>query len=116
MKFAVLKLAGLIFSASLLLSCSESSKLQPLASYGPNPVLPEPSAGPLPTIHIAKAIGWPVGTSPVPAAGLAVQGQISTSMGRTRQRMGHQPHDGANSCATDDFAAVAERGFGHGRP
>ena len=73
MKFTVLRLAGLIFSASLLLSCSESSKLQPLASYGPNPVLPEPSAGPLPTIHIAKAIGWPVGTSPVPAAGLAVK-------------------------------------------
>ena len=40
--------------------------------YGPNPTLPEPAKGLLPTINVAKAIGWPAGVQPQPASGLAV--------------------------------------------
>ncbi len=40
--------------------------------YGPNPTLPEPQKGLLPTINVAKAIGWPAGGKPQAAAGLAV--------------------------------------------
>jgi glucose/arabinose dehydrogenase len=40
--------------------------------YGPNPTLPPPNPTRLPTVKIAPADPWPVGTSPTPAAGLAV--------------------------------------------
>ena len=41
--------------------------------YGPNPRLPAPEKSLIPTVHIAKAIGWPAGVKPTPAAGLQVQ-------------------------------------------
>jgi glucose/arabinose dehydrogenase len=40
--------------------------------FGPNPVLPEPSAALIPTVNIAPALGWQAGGKPVAAAGLAV--------------------------------------------
>ncbi|MDH0866104.1 sorbosone dehydrogenase family protein [Mitsuaria sp. GD03876] len=40
--------------------------------YGPNPALPEPQKGLLPTINVAKAVGWPAGAKPQAATGLAV--------------------------------------------
>ena len=62
----------MLFRSSLLVGCDESSKLPPLGSFGPKPTLPEPISGPLPTIKIAKATGWPAGALPVPAPGLSV--------------------------------------------
>jgi glucose/arabinose dehydrogenase len=40
--------------------------------YGPNPMLPEPTSSVIPTVNIASAKGWPLGSAPSPAAGLAV--------------------------------------------
>ncbi|UXH80878.1 PQQ-dependent sugar dehydrogenase [Roseateles amylovorans] len=40
--------------------------------FGPNPALPEPAKALVPTINVAKAIGWPTGVQPQPAAGLSV--------------------------------------------
>ncbi len=42
------------------------------------------------------------------------QRKIFASLGCTRQFVGHQPYDGANSRAFDDFAAYAQCGFGDG--
>ena len=49
------------------------SSTQPTAqTIGPNPQLPKPNKRIIPTVHIAPAKGWPVGTRPIAAAGLAV--------------------------------------------
>jgi glucose/arabinose dehydrogenase len=40
---------------------------------GPNPVLPAPDTPLIPTVHVASAVGWPAGTTPTAAAGLAVK-------------------------------------------
>jgi glucose/arabinose dehydrogenase len=42
------------------------------ASFGPNPPLPEPREGLVPTINIAPAKGWSGGAKPTPMAGLSV--------------------------------------------
>jgi glucose/arabinose dehydrogenase len=41
--------------------------------YGPHPTLSAPSSGIVPTVKVAKAIGWPAGKAPVAANGLQVQ-------------------------------------------
>jgi len=43
-----------------------------VSAYGPDPVLPEPHKALLPTIHVAKARGWPEGEKPVAGTGLSV--------------------------------------------
>ncbi|MFV0456006.1 MAG: PQQ-dependent sugar dehydrogenase [Pseudomonas sp.] len=53
--------------------CSETAKLSVDSGYGPNPVLVEPNRTLIPTVNIAKAVGWPAGTQPVAAPGLQVQ-------------------------------------------
>ncbi len=53
--------------------CSETAKLPVDSGYGPNPVLVEPNRTLIPTVNIAKAVGWPAGTRPVAAPGLQVQ-------------------------------------------
>ncbi|MFG1424916.1 PQQ-dependent sugar dehydrogenase [Roseixanthobacter glucoisosaccharinicivorans] len=42
------------------------------AQIGPNPPLPEPQRGLLPTMHLAEVIGWKEGETPTAAAGLKV--------------------------------------------
>jgi len=41
-------------------------------SYGPTADLPPPQKSLLPTINVAKAVGWPAGAAPTPASGLVV--------------------------------------------
>lgn len=41
--------------------------------YGPSPALPEPQVTVLPTVLVAKAVGWPADGKPVAAPGLGVQ-------------------------------------------
>ena len=68
-----------VFRASLLMSilglaaCSDMAKLPESATFGPDPKLPEPRIQRIPTVHIAKAIGWSAAATPIPAEGLAVQ-------------------------------------------
>ena len=56
-----------------LAGCTDIARLPVSAGTGPQPELPAPRTGLLPTVHIAKAVGWPEGTTPVAAAGTQVQ-------------------------------------------
>jgi len=55
-----------------LTGCGEVATLPENAGVGPRPALPPPHSALIPTVHIAPAKGWPAGTTPVAAAGLAV--------------------------------------------
>ena len=55
-----------------LAGCGEVATLPVAAGTGPNPVLPAPQPGLLPTVNIAPARGWAPGAAPVPAPGLQV--------------------------------------------
>ena len=61
---------------AFLLSAISVGAIAQTASYpvgfGPNPKLPAPEKSLIPTVHIAKAQGWPSGAKPVAAAGLTV--------------------------------------------
>ena len=67
-------LAGLL--APLILhglgACGETATQTVEAGTGPNPVLPQPHPTLLPTVNVARAVGWPAGAKPRAAAGLAV--------------------------------------------
>ena len=52
--------------------CGEVATVPESAGFGPQPVLPDPRPTLIPTVHIAPAQGWPAGTAPVAAPGLAV--------------------------------------------
>ena len=56
----------------LALAGCETAELAFGRTVGPDPVLPSPEGGLIPTVDIAPAIGWPDGGEPTPAAGLAV--------------------------------------------
>ena len=56
----------------LLAACGDKSTLPQGADIGPEPQLKEPAKTLIPTVHIAKATGWPAGVTPTAAAGLAV--------------------------------------------
>ena len=66
------------FSFSLLLclllaACGDTATLDADAGSGPNPKLPTPVPTVLiPTVNVAKGVGWPEGRTPVAAAGLKV--------------------------------------------
>ena len=65
--------ACLILALPLMLAgCGDQAKLDVAAGQGPNPTLPEPTKTLLPTVDIAKAVGWPAGAMPAAARGLAV--------------------------------------------
>ena len=62
--------------AALLLSlsgCGDMATLDVSRGYGPQPELPEPKRTLLPTVSVAKAVGWPAGHMPTAAPGLQVQ-------------------------------------------
>ena len=59
-------------AAVSLAACGEQAKLPGSAGFGASPTLPAPNKTLLPTVNIAKAVGWPAGTTPTPAAGLSV--------------------------------------------
>jgi len=61
------------FLSSLLSGCASADRALPVeAGIGPAPRLPAPEQSLIPTVKIAPAIGWPAGTAPRAAAGLAV--------------------------------------------
>jgi glucose/arabinose dehydrogenase len=61
-----------------LTGCGEKATLPVRAGFGPNPTLPPPKHSLLPTVHIAPAKGWPAGTMPAAAPGLAVNAFASS--------------------------------------
>lgn len=60
-------------SVLALAGCGGGEALPPISGFGPEPVLPAPRSGLLPTVKIADAVGWPQGEAPTPAAGFQVQ-------------------------------------------
>ena len=64
-------LSALVLAA--LAACGTVAVSAPNVGVGPNPVLPAPEKSLVPTVRIAKAIGWPVGARPTTAAGFQVK-------------------------------------------
>lgn len=56
-----------------LAACGTVAVSAPNAGIGPNPVLPAPQKSLVPTVNIAKAVGWPEGVRPTAAAGFQVK-------------------------------------------
>ncbi|WPO98960.1 sorbosone dehydrogenase family protein [Pseudomonas sp. HR96] len=65
-------LITLATALTALTACGESSTLQVSDGTGPSPKLPEPNKTLVPTVNIAKAVGWPAGAKPVAAPGTQV--------------------------------------------
>jgi glucose/arabinose dehydrogenase len=62
-----------IVAASVGLAACGTSSPGPDPGVGANPQLPAPHSQWMPTVNIAKAVGWSDGATPTPAAGLAVK-------------------------------------------
>src|ERR1700752_4162367 len=61
-------------SAALTLSaCGEMATLPVESGTGPTPKLPEPNATFIPTVKVAKAVGWTAGQKPAAAPGTEVK-------------------------------------------
>jgi len=58
--------------ALVLVACSETSLLAPMADTGVTPVIAPPVKTLVPTVHIAPARGWAAGEKPAAASGLRV--------------------------------------------
>ena len=56
----------------IVTACGDTATLPVSAGQGPSPALPAPVKTMLPTVNIAKTVGWPQGATPIPAPGLAV--------------------------------------------
>jgi glucose/arabinose dehydrogenase len=69
-----LVLAAALWAVTLSLSTAQALEAQPAnpPGYGPNPTLPEPNKTLVPTINVAKAVGWSGQAQPQAAAGLKV--------------------------------------------
>lgn len=53
-------------------ACAGSANLPVSAGFGPDPRLPPPQESLIPTVKVAKAVGWPEGKGPNPADGMEV--------------------------------------------
>jgi glucose/arabinose dehydrogenase len=55
-----------------LAACNEQDTAATEQTFGPRPALPAPESSLIPTVNVAKAIGWPAGAKPAAAEGMAV--------------------------------------------
>src|SRR5476649_2948156 len=60
--------AGAALALSLM---AQAADVYPVG-FGPHPVLPQPHHTMIPTVKIAKPIGWPAGGAPIAAPGFTV--------------------------------------------
>ena len=68
-----LRLSVILASVLLALSsCSQQAKLPETAGIGPDPDLSSYNPGLIPTVKVAKAVGWPEGKKPQPTPGTNV--------------------------------------------
>ena len=56
-----------------LAACGSVAVSAPNAGVGPNPTLPAPQKSIVPTVSVAKAVGWPEGVRPTAASGFQVR-------------------------------------------
>ena len=66
------RVSVLVLCVLAITGCAERSRLAALQDTGPSPRLVDPVRGPIPTVDIAPAVGWPAGAAPEPAAGWQV--------------------------------------------
>jgi glucose/arabinose dehydrogenase len=64
---------AVVLTLTLLLTGCEVAQHPPGAGMGRDPQLPAPERNLLPTVHVAKAVGWAEGAKPVVASGLKVE-------------------------------------------
>ena len=64
--------AAAILLALGVAACGDQATLPESAGTGPRPQLPPPHPTLIPTVNIARAVGWPAGGAPNAAPGLAV--------------------------------------------
>jgi len=55
-----------------LVACNDEETTAAGQTFGPKPALVEPEKSLIPTVNVAKAVGWPAGAKPVAADGMAV--------------------------------------------
>src|SRR3984957_11244283 len=55
-----------------LAACNEQETATVEQTFGPKPTLGAPEKSLLPTVNVAKAVGWPAGAKPTTAQGMAV--------------------------------------------
>jgi len=68
-----LLLAGCFAGVAVgLAACNEQETAMAEQTYGAKPALPAPEKSLIPTVNVAKAVGWPAGGKPFAAAGMAV--------------------------------------------
>ena len=65
-------LVAVSLAAVALAGCGETANLKVSDGTGKSPQLPEPKSTLIPTLHVAKAIGWPDGAKPEGAPGTTV--------------------------------------------
>jgi glucose/arabinose dehydrogenase len=68
----LLLIAGVAGVAVPLASCNDQETAIVGQTFGPTPTLVAPEKSLLPTVNVAKAIGWPAGAKPVAADGMTV--------------------------------------------
>lgn len=66
--FVAIALTG----TGIILNSGERVIVSTQAGCGTNCVLPAPNPGPIPTVNIAPAVGWPDGATPPAACGITV--------------------------------------------
>ncbi len=64
--------AAIVLIVAVVGGCGETATLPVSSGTGPQPTLPPPARTLIPTLNIAPAIGWPLGTTPTAAAGMLV--------------------------------------------
>ena len=77
------RLGGLLSAA--LSAVGDKAKLPESATFGPNPTLPTPRKERIPTVHIARAKGWPEGATPKAAPGFQVNAYAAVAGERVGQ-------------------------------
>ena len=79
-------------------------------TYGPTPKLPAPENSLIPTVNVAKAVGWPAGGKPIAADGMAVN-----AFAERPRPSAHASRPAERRCAggRDQRAVAARGGKGH---
>jgi glucose/arabinose dehydrogenase len=95
--------------ALVVAGCGDRASLPVTDGTGPTPVLPAPHSTLIPTVKFARAIGWPAGTTPSVAAGLAVSAFAS---GLDHPRWLHLLPNGDVLVAESDGPAPANEKLG----
>jgi glucose/arabinose dehydrogenase len=67
-----LRCAGFALLACMSLRNFATAQESTASEFGPSPALGAPEKSLMPTLHIAKAIGWPAGSKPTAASGTRV--------------------------------------------